>query len=217
MAEAATPKQVHGVRRCPRERTLYHVARWVTGSGGASTDPRAGGARLAQGNYGDYAPVGEGVSELRLFFGPGYRVYFGEQGETVVVLLCGGHKASQARDIVQAQAYWREYQQREHVPHDPGGGGSVPPPHPDEIEDYLTVLFDEYAHDGNTAALLSSLRSVSRVVGVSRLAVSAGLSRKGLQKALSEDGHPRFASVTAILHALGYRLMPQKLDATPRP
>jgi len=68
-------------------------------------------ARLAQGNYGDYAPVGEGVSELRLFFGPGYRVYFGEHGETVVVLLCGGDKDSQQRDIQQAQAYWREYRQ----------------------------------------------------------------------------------------------------------
>ena len=88
--------------------------------------------------------------------------------------------------------------------------------HPDEIESYLTVLFDEYAPDGDTAALLSSLRSVSRVVDVSRLAASAGLSRKGLQQALSEDGHPRFESMTAILHALGYRLMPQKLDATSR-
>jgi probable addiction module antidote protein len=89
--------------------------------------------------------------------------------------------------------------------------------HPEEIESYLTVLFEEYARDGDTAALLSSLRSVGRVLGVSRLAASAGLSRKGLQKALSEEGNPHFESVTAILHAMGYRLVPQKLEATPRP
>src|SRR5262249_57497790 len=64
-------------------------------------------ARLVHGNFGDRAPVGEGVHELRLFFGPGYRVYFGEHSDTVVVLLCGGDKDSQPRDIQQAQAYWR--------------------------------------------------------------------------------------------------------------
>ena len=65
--------------------------------------------RLEQGNYGDFKPVGAGVNELRFFFGAGYRVYFGEDGDTVVVLLCGGDKDSQRRDIEQAQVYWREY------------------------------------------------------------------------------------------------------------
>lgn len=83
--------------------------------------------------------------------------------------------------------------------------------HPDEIDDYITELFEEYAQDGDTAALLSSLRVISRVKGVSRIAESAGLSRKGVQKALSEDGHPKFESVNAILHSMGYRLAPQKL------
>ena len=66
-------------------------------------------ARLEQGNYGDCEPVGEGVRELRLFFGPGYRVYFGEDANSIVVLLCGGDKASQNQDIKQAKAYWKEY------------------------------------------------------------------------------------------------------------
>jgi putative addiction module killer protein len=66
-------------------------------------------ARLAQGNYGDCEPVGEGVSELRMFFGPGYRVYFGEDEHNVVVLLCGGEKGSQGQDIREAQAFWKEY------------------------------------------------------------------------------------------------------------
>jgi putative addiction module killer protein len=55
--------------------------------------------RLAYGHAGDVAPVGEGISELRIHFGPGYRVYFRKRGKTVIILLCGGVKRSQARDI----------------------------------------------------------------------------------------------------------------------
>jgi putative addiction module killer protein len=66
-------------------------------------------SRMQQGNYGDCKPVGEGVSELRMFFSSGYRVYFGEHGNDWVVLLCGGDKSSQDDDITQAKVYWREY------------------------------------------------------------------------------------------------------------
>ena len=83
--------------------------------------------------------------------------------------------------------------------------------HPDEVDDYIAVLFDEYAESGDTAALLASLRVVSRVKGVSKIAEVSGLSRKGVQKALSENGNPQFGTVNAMLHAMGYRLTPQKL------
>ena len=66
--------------------------------------------RVSQGNFGDVESVGEGLSELRLFFGPGYRVYFGEDAENIVVILCGGDKDSQSQDIENAKAYWQEYQ-----------------------------------------------------------------------------------------------------------
>jgi putative addiction module killer protein len=60
--------------------------------------------RLALGHAGDARPVGAGVSELRIDYGPGYRVYFIRRGEAVIVLLCGGDKDSQGRDIAQAKA-----------------------------------------------------------------------------------------------------------------
>ncbi|MEZ4511944.1 MAG: type II toxin-antitoxin system RelE/ParE family toxin [Chloroflexota bacterium] len=69
--------------------------------------------RLEQGQYGDYKPVGAGVNELRFFFGSGYRIYFGEDNNTIVVLLTGGDKDSQNRDIQQAHAYWQEYKNRD--------------------------------------------------------------------------------------------------------
>lgn len=84
--------------------------------------------------------------------------------------------------------------------------------HPEEIDDYIAIIFEEYARDGETGALLSSLRRVSRAKGVTATAEAAGLSRKGLQKALSEKGNPKFESVNAIMHAIGYRLTPEKLE-----
>ena len=64
--------------------------------------------RLSLGNLGDVKPVGSGVSEMRIDYGPGYRVYFIRRGDTVVVLLCGGDKRTQDRDIARALALARE-------------------------------------------------------------------------------------------------------------
>jgi putative addiction module killer protein len=71
-------------------------------------------ARLRLGNFGDARPVGDGVQELRIHFGPGFRVYFGREGDAVVILLCGGDKGSQERDIERAKDYWRDHRSRSH-------------------------------------------------------------------------------------------------------
>ena len=68
--------------------------------------------RLEAGNAGDCKAVGEGVSELRLDYGPGYRLYFGQDGDAWVVILVGGDKRTQAKDIQTAKLYWRDYKER---------------------------------------------------------------------------------------------------------
>ncbi len=68
--------------------------------------------RILLGNYGDCEPVGGGIFELKLHFCPGYRIYFAEQNETIIVLLCGGDKSSQRKDIKKAKIYWQEFKGR---------------------------------------------------------------------------------------------------------
>jgi putative addiction module killer protein len=73
-------------------------------------------ARLAHvraGNLGAHRSVGEGVTELKLDFGPGYRIYIGQKGIQLVLLLCGGDKSTQQRDIAAAQSYWADYRKRD--------------------------------------------------------------------------------------------------------
>ena len=69
-------------------------------------------ARIESGNMGDLKPVGEGVSERRIDHGPGYRVYFGRDGDDLVVLLAGGTKKRQQKDINRAKALWADYKAR---------------------------------------------------------------------------------------------------------
>jgi putative addiction module killer protein len=67
--------------------------------------------RLEQGNFSNVKSVGEGVLEYRIDFGPGYRIYFGRDGEALVILLTGDTKKRQQRDIAAAHGYWRDYKQ----------------------------------------------------------------------------------------------------------
>lgn len=68
--------------------------------------------RLSLGHYGDVKSVGEGIFELRLQFGPGYRIYFAETDGYIILLLYGGDKSTQAKDIKKAKQYWREFLER---------------------------------------------------------------------------------------------------------
>ena len=65
--------------------------------------------RFESGNLGDHKGVGDGAQEARVMFGPGYRIYFGQDSSTLVLLLVGGSKGTQAKDIRRAKQYWRDY------------------------------------------------------------------------------------------------------------
>ena len=84
--------------------------------------------------------------------------------------------------------------------------------HPEELDRFLKESFADYAKDGDSAALLSQLRVIARVKGISAIAEEVGMTRQGLQKALSVKGNPRLDNIQAIMQAMGYQLMPKKLD-----
>jgi putative addiction module killer protein len=91
-----------------RETAVFST--WIAGlrdvRATARIDVRIG--RLRLGNFGDAKSVGDGVSELRIDYGPGYRVYFARRGKVIVVLLCGGDKSTQGKDIKTAKALAKE-------------------------------------------------------------------------------------------------------------
>jgi putative addiction module killer protein len=76
--------------------------------------------RLSIGLSGEWKSVGKGMRELRIDHGPGYRVYYGQDGTTLILLLCGGDKRTQAKDIEKAHDYWKDYKARK--PAVPGSG-----------------------------------------------------------------------------------------------
>ena len=84
--------------------------------------------------------------------------------------------------------------------------------HSGEIDAFLTEAFADYAQDGDSGALLSALRIIARVKGISYMAAEIGMTRQGLQKALSANGNPRLDNVNAIMRAMGYQLMPHRLE-----
>lgn len=98
------------------ETRIGHVPfeEWLDSFGDESSDAAIIVARIERienGNFGDVEPVGQGVSELKIDKGPGYRVYFG-QSDDVVVLLNGGDKSTQTADIKRAHALWEEFRSR---------------------------------------------------------------------------------------------------------
>ena len=83
---------------------------------------------------------------------------------------------------------------------------------PEEIAPFINEIFYEYAQDGNSSALLASLRVIAKVKGITNLAEATGMTRQGIQHALSSKGNPRFDNVNAIMHALGYCLTPSPIE-----
>ena len=106
----------------PREVQVYQTSNgrepfndWLTSIRDIETQARIRSRleRLEDGNLGDCQSVGDGVFELRIHFGAGYRIYFGQIGNSIILLLCGGDKSSQRRDIERAKIFWLEYKRED--------------------------------------------------------------------------------------------------------
>ena len=152
---------------------------------------------VSLGNIGDARQVGSGLFEMRVHYGPSYRLYYLREGSTLV-LLCGGDKGSRQRDIERAgrlEADMTETFTRWDVT--------------DQLrirEDmrlYLKACAEEDPGDGSL--IRAALNDIARAGNMSRLAREIGMSREGLYKALSEDDNPTFATVMRITRALGLR------------
>ncbi len=160
--------------------------------------------RVSLGDLGDCHGVGEGVQELRIDYGPGYRVYFGQEGTTVVLLLCGGDKSKQAKDIEVAIRYWSEYRKAD-MKNTKAYQSTLIESLRDagEAEEYLNAVLEEE----DPELFLLALRNVAEAQGgVAQLAEKTKLNRESLYKMLSERGNPELRSLDALLHALGFRL-----------
>ena len=164
--------------------------------------------RLEDGNLGDCRPVGEGVHELRIDWGPGYRVYFGEDGD-LIILLGGGTKRTQSVISPQRKS---------------AGGSSMPKrtasysswlshklSDPEIAANYLNA-----ANRDSKAAFLKALRKVAEARQISKVAKGAGVSRESLYRMTSETGNPTYSSLRGILQAVGLNLRVEPTESAPR-
>ncbi len=164
------------------------------------------------GNFGDCEPVGEGVSEMRIHVGAGYRVYYARTGSTVYVLLAGGAKASQTKDIAQSEKNGARIK---------GGKAMKTTYAAFDAAAYLDndAVIVEYlsaaAEDPNPDVFVAALGDVAKARGMAQIAKDAGLGRESLYKALSAGAHPRFETINSVLHALGVKFaivgLPRKI------
>jgi len=189
--------------------------------------------RLVHGNPGSYRVIREGVSELKIDAGPGYSVYFTERDGELIILLAGGDKFTQRRDVEHAIELAKSLPWAH--PHFPLTRTTMPraattgskrssakaPRHgagrtrtvaysvakqlrtPREMAAYLKAWLDEAPDDA--VGIARALGDIARAVGMSKVAKQSGLSRESLYKALGKDGNPSLDTILRVARAVGVR------------
>ena len=167
--------------------------------------------RVANGNFGDHRFCRDGVWELRIDYGPGYRVYYARAGETVVLLLCGGSKRSQSADKGSGALLGRLSSEKtmkkalKSVPSRSHEQATVESfrKDPEFAAEYLNSVLE----DGDQEELMLALRRMSKAFGgVQKLAAKANLNANTLYRTLSPKGNPELKSLRAVLRAMGMQL-----------
>ena len=178
--------------------------------------------RVELGNFGDYKVLSNSVSELRFTFGSGYRIYFAEQNDYFIILLCGGDKKVRKKTLIPpnntGMIYRSAVMNKDKILH------NTVEYHSDllmslrdtkEAFGYLQVALEEYQEDDNLEAFLCALKNVAAAQGgITRLAKTTKLNRQNLYKILSEKGNPRLDNFGAILKGLGFKLAIEPYNQT---
>jgi putative addiction module killer protein/probable addiction module antidote protein len=162
--------------------------------------------RVRLGNLGRNRSVGEGVYELKIDYGPGYRVYYGLEGRTLILLLLGGDKSSQGRDIALAQSYWNDNKRRRNMARKTTTYQEdliEALKDPREAAAYLNTAMEK----GDRAVFLLALRNVAEANGgMQAVAGKARLNRENLYRMLSKKGNPEIKSIFNLLNSMGLKL-----------
>jgi putative addiction module killer protein len=149
-------------------------------------------SRIERGAVSNVKGVGEGVLEFRLDFGPGYRIYFGRDGDHLVILLTGGTKRRQDEDIAEARARWNNYKARKaRVARDPAFKEAL-------LTEGLTALLE-----GDLGAGKAVLRDyINATIGFEALATATGTPAKSLMRMFGPRGNPSASNLFAVIGRL---------------
>jgi putative addiction module killer protein/probable addiction module antidote protein len=189
------------------------IGDWLAGLDDAQARARIAARidRLSLGNFGDCKPLREGVSELRIDWGPGYRMYYAMLGRTCVLLLCGGDKRKQSSDVNRAIEYLQDHKERgtqvvKHkasISHDEAMVRELRE-NPNFAAEYLRAALED---EDEPRVLLIALRRVAEARGgIAKVAKAAGVERESLYRALSAHGNPRLSTLVAVTKAMGLKL-----------
>lgn len=163
--------------------------------------------RLSAGNFGDCKALRGGLFELRIDWGPGYRVYFAMAGKACVLLLCGGDNAvrrHQTRAGVPKRLPGEDTMKRKaSISHDEATVRELRD-NPEFAAEYLRAALED---DDEPSVLLIALRRIAEARGgIAKVAKAAGIERESLYRALSARGNPRLSTLVAVTKAVGLKL-----------
>jgi putative addiction module killer protein/probable addiction module antidote protein len=189
------------------------IGDWLAGLDDAQARARIAARidRLSLGNFGDCKPLREGVSELRIDWGPGYRMYYAMLGRTCVLLLCGGDKRKQSSDVNRAIEYLQDHKERgtqvvKHkasISHDEAMVRELRE-NPNFAAEYLRAALED--EDEPRVLLIALRREAVARGGIAKVAKAAGVERESLYRALSAHGNPRLSTLVAVTKAMGLKL-----------